>query len=104
MRNVLFAVALAAAAFSGCKKSDGDKAATAEPAEDDNLPTISIDDADQALTAKQATAIDCNGDKTRKKFGIVPGAVLISDEETFPASELPPDKARKLIFYCSGPG
>ena len=49
---------------------------------------MSVDDLATALAAKQAQPIDCNGDKTRKKMGIVPGAILISDEDTFAASEL----------------
>ncbi|MBA3502772.1 MAG: rhodanese-like domain-containing protein, partial [Deltaproteobacteria bacterium] len=49
------------------------------------------------------TVVDCNSEKTRKKVGILPGAVLI-DDETFTASELPSDKSTKLVFYCGGPG
>jgi hypothetical protein len=84
---------------SGCSK---DKPATGESSTHD-LATISLDDVEKGLAANTLTAIDCNGDDTRKKHGVVPGAVLISDDEAYSPSELPADKARKLVFYCSGP-
>ena len=33
-------------------------------------------------------------------MGTLPGAVLLSDSETFKLSELPPDKSKALVFYC----
>jgi len=99
MRTLLFAAALSLTAISGCSK-DKAKPATVE----EHLPEMSVEDLDRAIAENQAKAIDCNSDKTRKRFGIVPGAILITDEETFSASELPADKAMKLVFYCSGPG
>jgi hypothetical protein len=59
---------------------------------------------DKALAAKEATPVDCNGDRTRKKLGVIPGAILVSDEESFAASELPADKNTKLVFYCADTG
>jgi len=98
MRTMLLAVVLAsAAAAAGCSK---DKA---ESAHKDDLPTMTLDAVEKGIAANEVTAVDCNGDKTRKKYGIVPGAILIEDEEAFEASVLPPDKTRKLVFYCSGP-
>ena len=47
------------------------------------------------------TPVDANGTETRKKMGVIPGAVLLSDSDTFNASELPADKARQLVFYCA---
>jgi hypothetical protein len=100
MRKLLISAVLGIAALSGCSR---DKPPSGE-VNTENLPTISVDEVDQGIAANQVTAIDCNGDKTRKKHGIVPGAVLVDDEETYAATDLPADKARKLAFYCSGPG
>ena len=100
MRTLLFACLLA---FSGCSKTD-EASAGAKAEAKDNLPTMSVDDVEQAIAAKQVVPVDCNGDKTRKKKGVVPGAILISDEEDFKESELPADKATKLVFYCANPG
>ena len=103
MRNVLLAATLSLASIAGCAKSDKAEPAKTEKAED-TLPSMTVDEVDSALAAKQATAVDCNGDKTRKKLGVVPGAILVSDEETFAAGELPADKSAKLVFYCANPG
>ena len=97
MRTILLAAVLASAAATGCSKDKADSHAQAE-----QFPTMTLDEVDKAVTANEATAIDCNGDKTRKKFGTVPGAVLV-DDETFTEKDLPADKSRKLVFYCSGP-
>ncbi|HEY5928078.1 MAG TPA: hypothetical protein VIV11_40605 [Kofleriaceae bacterium] len=98
MRKLVFSALLGLAAVSGCSK---DKATGSESA--DKLPTMALDDVEKGLAAGELTAIDCNGTDTRKKHGVIDGAVLIADEETYAASELPADKGRKLVFYCSGP-
>ncbi len=95
MRTILLAVALSAAAASGCAK---DKASTEQA---DDYPKMSLEEVEKGIAADTVTAVDCNGERTRKKHGVVPGAVIISDEETYPATELPPDKNRRLVFYCS---
>jgi hypothetical protein len=96
----MLATALSLAAFSGCAKDKSDAAASKA----EEFPSMTVDEVDRALTAKEAVAVDCNGERTRKKSGVLPGAILISDEETYPASELPADKATKLVFYCADPG
>lgn len=98
MRTILLGAVLALATVGGCSN---DKASSSSAEKADDVPTVTLDEADKLLAANEATAIDCNGDRTRKKYGILPGAVLIADEESFPASDLPADKTRKLIFYCS---
>lgn len=98
MRTILLGVVLASAAASaGCSKDNSGHEAKSD------LPTMTLDQVEKGIAANTLTAVDCNGDKTRKKYGIVPGAILIEDEEAFEASALPADKARPLVFYCSGP-
>jgi hypothetical protein len=99
MRTILLAAVLSLAAVPGCSS---DKANTGEPA--DHIPEMSIDEVDKALAAHQVIPVDCNGERTRKKKGVLPGAIIISDEELFEASELPADKTTKLVFYCADPG
>jgi hypothetical protein len=105
MRTITAVLGLAlAAAGAGCAK-DNEKNKTESTAQaTEQLPTMTVDDVDKALAANEVTAVDCNGDRTRKKLGVVPGAILLSDEEEFGASELPADKTRKLVFYCADPG
>jgi hypothetical protein len=100
MRTWLCVAAVAVAPLAACSKSEKLDAAKHEA----NLPEISVDEVAVGLDAKQLAVLDCNSVKTRKRVGVLPGAILISDEETFPASELPADKATKLVFYCGGPG
>ena len=101
MRNLLLAAGLSFAALAGCSRSD-QPAAAAKAA--DALSAMTVDDVDQALAAKQVVPVDCNGDRTRKKKGVLPGAILVTDEETYAATELPADKATKLVFYCADAG
>ena len=96
MRKLVVSAVLALAAIGGCSK---DKTASSESA--DQFLTMTLDEVEKGIAANEVTAIDCNGERTRKKLGILPGAVVISDEETYPVSELPADKARRLVFYCS---
>ena len=104
MRTLIFGIALSLAAVSGCnsdKAAAGDKSGEKAKAE---FPAMTMDDVQKGIDAKQLTAVDCNGERTRKKLGVLPGAIAVSDEESFAASELPADKASKLVFYCANPG
>jgi rhodanese-related sulfurtransferase len=97
MRIILLAAVLALGATAGCSKSSEDKVV----AKKTNLPTITVDEVDQKLAAGDCVPVDANGAETRKKMGIVPGAVLLTDSETFNVSELPADKSKTLVFYCA---
>ena len=103
MRKILFAAALLAA--TACtKKHDQAPAAGAAPAaavDQAKIPALTVDQVDQALASGQVTPVDCNGQATREHEGVLPGAVLLSDEETYQMSELPADKSKSLVFYCA---
>lgn len=66
-----------------------------------SIAEVTVDTVDQLLAKQECQAVDANGDATRKKLGTLPGAVLLSDSETFLTSELPADKSRPLVFYCT---
>ena len=104
MRKALFAALLATAAFACSKSDSGSATAKAEPAAADKaeaqIPALTPDEVEAQLTAHTITAVDVNGDSTRKKLGVVPGAIRLSDDESFAANELPADKSTKLVFYC----
>lgn len=113
MRNILLATALSITAVAGCSKPDKALSAPAPgktssaPAPDkaeDKLPSMTVDEVDRALAANQAKAVDCNGESLRKKMGVVPSAILVTDDESYAASELPADKTTNLVFYCADPG
>lgn len=102
MRTILF-VAIAGLAAAGCSTSDSKKSGgeSSSAMVEDKLPEVTVDEVDTALAKSEWQAVDANGDATRKKMGVLPGAVLLSDYETFTASELPADKAKGLVFYCA---
>jgi len=103
MRSFLFATTLAFVAAAGCSKAK-DAPPQTEPAQDEaevKVPTVSIDELDAALAKSECQPVDANGDRTRQKMGVIPGAVLLSDSDTFTVSELPADKAKPLVFYCA---
>lgn len=67
----------------------------------DKVPTIGVAEAATLLAAGAGMPIDANSPRVRTRIGFVPGAVLLSDYETYNLAELPPDKAKTLVFYCS---
>ena len=104
MRTITAVLGLAlATAAAGCSKESKDNAASSDKASQ-HFATMTLDEVEKGIAANELTAVDCNGERTRKKHGVVPGAILISDEESYGASELPADKTRKLVFYCSDSG
>ena len=95
MRTLLFTTFLAFAVLAGCSKKDAAKHEKLS----DTVPTITIDELDAKLSTYQA--VDANGEGTRKKMGVIPGAVLLTDSESYSTSELPADKSKTLVFYCA---
>jgi rhodanese-related sulfurtransferase len=101
MKTILLASALALAATAGCSKSSDNKVTEKVTEKKTNLPTITVDEVDQKLASGDCVPVDANGQETRKKMGVVPGAVLLTDSETFNVAELPADKSKTLVFYCA---
>jgi rhodanese-related sulfurtransferase len=63
--------------------------------------TIAVDELASLLANEGCAVVDANGDSTRKQMGIIPGARLLSDYESYAVSELPAAKDTKLVFYCA---
>ncbi len=101
MRIILLSLLLTFA-LMGCK--DASPSAAAEPAPADEsepaMSVISVEDADKALQSG-AVAVDANSDRTRKKNGTVPNAVILTSSYKYDLAQLPEDKSKDLIFYCS---
>lgn len=94
MRPVLLAVILACAGTAGCKKSgDATEAKVAA------VQSVTVDELDALLASKACQPVDANGDDTRKQMGIIPGAILLTSEDSL--AELPSDKSKPLVFYCA---
>ena len=90
MRTLLFPLVLTFL-LVGCKD--------ANPATADT-PEISIEDASKALQSG-AVAVDANSAGTREKHGTVPDAILLTSSSEYELVQLPEDKSKELIFYCS---
>ena len=93
MRTLLFSLVLTFL-LVGCKDTNPAAASEAAP------PEISVEDASKALQSG-AVAVDANSASTRKKHGTVPGAIILTSSSKYELAQLPEDKSKDLIFYCS---
>jgi len=94
MRTLLLSLALSFALL-GCK--DANPAAASEAAA---TPEITVEDANKALQSG-AVAVDANSASTREKHGTVPEAIILTSSSKYELTQLPEDKSKDLIFYCS---
>ncbi|MGD8318504.1 MAG: rhodanese-like domain-containing protein [Myxococcales bacterium] len=102
MRAILLSL-IAVFLIAACK--DASQATASENAAAENeteaaIPEISVEDADKALQAG-AVAVDANSDSTREKNGTVPHAIVLTSSYKYDLAQLPEDKSKDLIFYCS---
>ncbi|HVU04840.1 MAG TPA: rhodanese-like domain-containing protein [Polyangiaceae bacterium] len=63
---------------------------------------VGVADVARILKDKSGVVVDANGEDTRKEFGVVPGALLLTSHKNFALSELPAEKSTELVFYCGG--
>jgi hypothetical protein len=72
--------------------------------EDDNFKLIHVADLAALRTDPNSHVVilDANVEDTRNKYGVIPGAHLLSSYDNYDvATELPPAKNAKLVFYCA---
>lgn len=113
-RTLLLVTSLAVAvALSACSKEDtatksGADQTTAKTKTDnansEAIGELSVPDLAGLLENKddlKVAVFDSNSPGTRKKYGKIPGATLLSDYQEFDKSELPENKDCTLVFYCS---
>src|SRR5215831_12428579 len=90
------AASLAVGAAGCSRRSDqADQAAESVAA----VSTISVAELDRMLARHECQAVDANGDSTRRRMGVIPGAVLLRDMDA--VDQLPADKSTGLVFYCA---
>lgn len=101
MRILLLSLALSIV-LVGCKDASSASATEADEAEAAaaKVTEISVEDADAALKSG-AVAVDANSERTRKKNGTVPEAIILTSSYKYDLAQLPDDKSKDLIFYCS---
>lgn len=91
--------------IAACKDAGQASATEGAPAESPDeaevaIPEVSVEDAAKALEAG-AVAVDANSESTREKNGTVPNAVILTSSYKYDLAQLPDDKSKDLIFYCS---
>jgi hypothetical protein len=72
--------------------------------EDDNFKLIHVADlaALEADPNSHVVVLDANVEPTREEYGVIPGAQLLTSYDDYDlATELPPAKNAKLVFYCA---
>jgi len=101
MRKILLVAALAAA--PACTKADSKTPPAPAPTQTAtaDVQTVTVGEVDARLAKGEVQPVDANGEATRKKMGVLPGAVLLTDSDAFQVSELPADKTKALVFYCA---
>ena len=90
-----FPLFVAAVALPGCH-SRPDKPTG------DSVKIVSVPEVARFVEEKSAVIYDANGAETRQQYGVVPGAVLLTNHKDYALSELPPEKSKPLVFYCGG--
>jgi rhodanese-related sulfurtransferase len=71
--------------------------------ETDPFKLIGAKDLAAALKSDNPPVVlDANNADTRAKYGVVPGAILLSNYKKYDlAKTLPADKTKSLVFYCA---
>ena len=72
--------------------------------QDDHFRKINVADlaALRADAGSHVVILDANVDSTRARYGVIPGARLLSSYDNYDvATELPPARNAKLVFYCA---
>ncbi|HYQ01428.1 MAG TPA: rhodanese-like domain-containing protein [Polyangiaceae bacterium] len=101
--KLTFASALCATLAAACHTSSTPSSSSTDQAsaEEKKIAEVSVGDVERFVKDKSATILDANDSDTRKEYGVVPGAVLLSGKE-YPLNTLPASKTDKLVFYCGG--
>ncbi|HEY2526269.1 MAG TPA: hypothetical protein VGI29_14495 [Candidatus Binataceae bacterium] len=96
--------AMPARAGSGSSPWDKISALLGNKHEDDKFKLINVADlaALRADPNSHVVILDANVQDIRNKWGVIPGARLLSSYDSYDvATVLPPAKSAKLVFYCA---
>ena len=62
---------------------------------------VSVDQVAALTKEKKVSVVDANGEKTREKYGVIPGAILLTSASQYDPSKELPAKGNSLVFYCA---
>jgi len=100
LRSVLAMLAVLAIAHPAFAISLQSLFGNSEP---DNFKIIHVQDLDRLMknSGAHVNIFDANPSDVRSQLGIIPGARLLPSAGSYKvATELPPNKSAKLVFYC----
>ena len=98
-------VVLGGCVMLGCKSSHEEPSAAPAAAvatKEAPVKQASVDEVAKFVKERTATVYDANGAETRQEYGVIPGAVLLTNHREYALSELPASKSNKVVFYCGG--
>lgn len=74
-----------------------------DKSKDEGFRLIHAADLAAAMKSEQPPAVfDANNEDTRAKYGVIPGAVLLSNYKKYSVKKLlPADKSKAVVFYCA---
>ena len=99
MKRIVLSLALALSVPAIAFACEGDKEQNAKA---DLVKNVSVPELAALQKEKKVHVFDANGSETRAKYGVIPGAILLTSAVQFdPAKELPAKKDSKLVFYCA---
>lgn len=98
MKRILIAFVLALGAYA----SDALACKGYQQTETVSIPTLDAETLARLLRERPKVELfDANGEATRAKYGVIPGAKLLSHYARYDVRrELPADKDAKIVFYC----
>lgn len=118
--SITLAALALATGLTACKKDEKKSEAPAQPAAaapatpeapkatpekaaapSDEIGKVTPEELSGWIEAKQVAIFDSNGDGVRKEHGKIPTATLLSNYVDYDVAELPAEKDKKLVFYCS---
>jgi rhodanese-related sulfurtransferase len=66
-----------------------------------SLRELSVEEVAAMMKDGRAVLVDANGSEVRQKWGVIPGATLLTSSSSYDAKELPSAKDKVLVFYCA---
>ena len=93
LTRIFLPTVIAIAALMGCK------------ADTTGLHTLELSQLTALLASGESAVLcDANTAETRERYGVIPGAILLSHYRDYEVSrELPANLGSKLVFYCHSP-
>jgi len=104
LRQLAIVAPCASILLFGCRSSQTQATGTSTSSKptETSIKETTVAEVAEFVKNRSATIVDANGSDTRQDYGVIPGAVLLTNHREYALTELPPSKQSKLVFYCGG--